>query len=476
MTRTYILATTLLTTTLLATACRHKEAQAPIQTATVTRRNIVVTAQATGTVEPIDTVAVKSQASGLIISMPVEVGTQVKPGDLIAQIDTRNLKNDYDRAVAAANAAKATLAVDSAALARANALYAEKVITADEHESAVVAAANARSQLTSAQTALKTAQQNLEYATVRAEVAGTVISKTSSVGTVVSSAISTYGGGSTIITIADLSRVRMRALVNETDVGNVHAGMPVTVTIDAFPNRQFRGIVEKVEPQATIQNSVTMFPVLVSLQNLDQSLLPGMNGEVTIVTQQRQNVLAVPNDAVRSMSDLATAAMAFGLSPDSAQAMIRSSFATMRNGASRQMGTNRTGDTVNKRGVAAAGDSTSRRGTGTGGMAGGAGAARFGMGAGRAGASAQFVMVKHDSGWAPQAVRLGVSDYDYSEILRGLKEGDVVALLSTTLLQAQRNARSDRVRSMTGAGLPGSGSSSRRTSGSARGGGRGGSR
>ncbi len=99
-------------------------------------------------------------------------------------------------------------------------------------------------------------------------------------------------------------------------------GMPVTVTIDAFPNRTFAGTVEKVQPQAIIQNSVTMFPVLVSIPNTDLSLLPGMNGEVSIVTQQRHNVLAVPNDAVRSAKDMMTAASVLGLDPDSLRQMM----------------------------------------------------------------------------------------------------------------------------------------------------------
>lgn len=322
MTRSKLLGLVLASASL--TACGAKKAtQAVVQTATVTRRDIVVTAQATGTVEPVDTVAVKSQASGLIVSMPVEIGSQVTPDQVVAQIDTRNLTNDYQRAVAVQQAAQATVNVDRTALDRSNQLYGQKVITADEHEAAVVADANARSALISAQTTLKTAQQNLEYATVRAGVAGTVISKSASVGSVAQSATSTFGGGSTLITIADLKRVRMRALVNETDIGNVHPGMPVTVTIDAFPNRQFAGEVEKVEPQAVIQQSVTMFPVLISLANLDQALLPGMNGEVSIVTEQRQNVLAVPNDAVRSGRDLTSAATALGLNPDSLRAMIQ---------------------------------------------------------------------------------------------------------------------------------------------------------
>lgn len=505
----------LLATAALVAGCANKKSeQTAIQTAPVTRRDIVVTAQATGTVEPTDTIPVKSQASGMVMKMPVEVGSQVKPGDLLAQLDTRLSRNDYDRTLAAERAAQASLQVTAAALKRADALYAQKVITADEHEAAVVAAANARSQLTSAQTALKTAQQNLEYATIRAQVGGTVISKNAAVGTVVSSAISNVGGGSTLLTLADLHQVRMRALVNETDIGSVTVGMPVSVTIDAFPNRTFPGRVEKVEPQAVIQNSVTMFPVLISIPNTDLALLPGMNGEVSIVTKQQMGVLAVPNDAVRSLKDAAAVAPALGINPDSIRTMLQNqrgpSGATGgATGGGGAAGATRGGgygaavtpDSAACRAVATAlakapgatqaldslrglmrmggGDTTirskmmavykrahvnpdtaracMRRGGGGAGGSTGAAAAGGAGGASARGAGPTLVFVKEGTKWVPRRVRLGASDFDYSEVVNGVNEGDQVALLGTAVLQAQRDARSQQVRQMTGNGLPGTG-------------------
>jgi HlyD family secretion protein len=299
-----------------------------VQTTPVERRDIVVEAQATGTVEPVDTVAVKSKAGGLVIKLPVEIGSQVKPGDLLVQIDTRDLRNQYEQARAALAAAQAQLAAARAARDRADQLASQRVITAAEHETTTASYASAQSQVVTARTNLDIAQQKLDDATVRAQVAGTVISKPISVGTVISSATTSVGGGTTLLTIADLSRVRMRTLVNETDIGNVKVGQPATVTVDAFPDRRFNGTVEKIEPQAVVQQSVTMFPVLVSLQNSDRALLPGMNGEVTMRVQQRDNVLAVPVDAVRGTRDMATAAQALGISADSAQQLLRAQFAS----------------------------------------------------------------------------------------------------------------------------------------------------
>src|SRR6185503_13216047 len=112
----------------------------------------------------------------------------------------------------------------------------------------------------------------------------------------------------------------MRAFVNETDIGNVKAGQAATVTVDAFPNRRFVGIVEQVQPEAVVQSSVTMFPVLVSLDNSDGALMPGMNGQVVMDILRRDNVLAVPSDAIRNARDAATVAPVLAVSPDSLKA------------------------------------------------------------------------------------------------------------------------------------------------------------
>lgn len=522
--------------TSVAACSKKSNDQTTIPTATVDRRDIIVTAQATGTVEPEDTVPVKSQASGLVTAMPVEIGQQVKPGDLLLQIDTRLLKNDYQRTQSAEAAARANVTVTQGALKRADDLYGQKVITADEHDLAIVNAANAKSQLVATQTAFNTAQQNLDYATLKSQVTGTVISKTAAVGTVVSSATSNVGGGSTILTVADLHHVRMQALVNETDVGNVHAGMPVTVTIDAFPGRQFAGAVEKVQPQAVIQNSVTMFPVWVSLPNSDLALLPGMNGEVTIVTQDRRNVVTVPNDAVRSMKDAPDIGAELGISADTMNALSpRRGFGGGgggAGGASTSVAGGAGGARGGNRGGGGAGAGGFRRGGAAGGGAAGAGAGggMGGMGGGvtvpdsvctivmkkfnasnsramldslrtqmRAGTVDTAIMrtkiaaiyknagvaadtartcmrnsgggnsggaigqpvvafVKTATGWSPRLVRLGVSDFDYTEVISGLKEGDQVALLATIALQASRDKNSARVKAMVGGGLPGASS------------------
>jgi HlyD family secretion protein len=468
----------------LAGCRRAQPATVAIPTAPVERRDIVASAEATGTVEPINIVEVKSKASGLITAMPVDVGSVVKKGQLLVQIDTRDVKNQYDQTVAALQAAQASLNVASAEKKRSDALFAQEVITPQEHETAALAFANAQSQLVKARTDVDLARQRLEDATVTAPIDGTIIAKPVSLGQVITSATSGPTGGTTIVQMADLGKVRMRALVNETDVGNVQPGQVASVVVDAFPDRRFQGVVEKVEPQAVVQQSVTMFPVLISLDNKDGKLLPGMNGEVTMTVQDKKNVLAIPADAVRAMKDLAVSARALGLNPDSAQAKLTAEMAArraqyaQRDSAGAPIAGADTPQSVALGAPDAAG-ATGRRRRGAGGAAGSAaggggapGATRGGAGGGGGGGAAgggpgggggmrggrgsgQLVFVKDSTGFSPRIVRLGATNYDYTEVLSGLKEGEQVALLAAANLQQARTDQQSRIRSATSTPLTG---------------------
>ena len=263
------------------------------------------------------------KASGQIIKMPVEIGSVVKSGDLLAQIDNVMVQNQYNQALAALRAAQANVDISGKQSERAEELFSREVITADQHEAATLGYANAKSRLARARSDLEIARQALTDATVRAPSAGTIIEQDVTQGQVIASATMSASGGTTLLKMADLNRVQMQALVGETDIGNVKPGQEAMVTVDAFPNRTFRGQVIKIEPQATVQQSVTMFPVLVAIANENGLLLPGMNGEVVIAIAERTNVLAVSLDAVRSMRELPTVATALGLQPDSVRADVR---------------------------------------------------------------------------------------------------------------------------------------------------------
>ena len=526
---------------LFAAACsKDKKTTLTIPVEPVQRQTIVVSAEATGVVEPINVIEVKSKSSGQIVAMPVEIGTFVKAGDLLVQLDTRDTRNAYAQAKADLDAALIKLRVSKTARDRAAQLFKERIITSAENEAAEVDYANSQATVLRNRAALDLRAQGLEEATVRAPVAGTIIEKPVALGQVIASGTGTAGGGTTILKMADLTKIRVRTLVNETDIGNVRAGLTATVTVDAFPDRPFTGTVEKIEPQATIQQSVTMFPVLVSIDNTSGLLMPGMNGEVSIETQRRDNALAVSNDAVRSPNEASSVATLLGLNPDSVRAQLasqRGSFAGQRGqpggaqsaaasgaaqnfqgqsqgqsgGQGRQGGANLppvTDDQCQKVTAALAkhpdvqtklGDLRTRmmngeldrqamqaesqklyasagvdaqvaracsfrqRQAGRNGQGGTqAGAAQNGgssTGAfqggqtGRARGRRGMVFVVKNGKYTPKVVQLGVSNYDVSEVLSGLNEGDSVAILNVAAMQAQQQASLDQVRNR--GGVPG---------------------
>jgi HlyD family secretion protein len=463
---------------MLATGCAKKKAAIKeITTEPVARQDIVVTVEATGTVEPINVVEVKSKASGQIVRMPVEIGSVVAKGELLVQIDTEDVQNAYNQTRAALLASEARGKVSASQRSRADELLAQKVITAQEHEAATLEDANAQAALVKARTDLELARQRLADATVRAPIAGTVLAKPVSVGQVISSATSSVSGGTALLSMADLKSVRIRALVSETDIGRVRPGQTATVTVDAYPQRPFEGTVEKVEPQAVVQQSVTMFPVLVSLSNEDGLLLPGMNGEVTMMIDRRDDVLAVPVDALRSSREVIAVASALSMNPDSVRAQIGRAREVLMASAGRGTGDSARAGAWRRGAGGQAGGDTSRATRGRGrrpGANGTGGFARGGAGSGAAGAAVtaaggaasgiasggmsrnggQVAIVKTAKGLEPRLVRAGLSNYDYVQVLSGLEEGDQVVMLASVELQQQRAETQDRIRQRVG-GVPG---------------------
>jgi HlyD family secretion protein len=468
-----------------------------IMTAAVERRDIALTIDATGTVEPIDLVEVKSKASGQIVRMPVQVGSLVQRGALLAQIDPRDSQNQYNQALAALKAAQAKVDISLAQKKRSDDLYAKGILTADEHEAATLDYANAQSSLVKARTDLELAQQRREDATVSAPITGTILQQPVSSGQVISSATSSASGGTTLLMMADLSKVRMRALVGETDIGNVRPGQEATVTVDAFPQRTFVGRVEKIEPQAVVVQSVTNFPVLISVSNENGILLPGMNGEVSMLVDRRDNVPAIPVDAVRNVRELPVVAAALDLDPAKVKAQVDEQMRARAAERATRFGSPDSGGAGRGRAAGAAGDSMRSRwrargqagGGGGGGGAGGRGGAGARGGAGGAGGGsgggtgtgranrAQVAFVKTDKGLEPRVVRLGLSDFDFAEVLDGLKEGEQVVLLGVAEAQATRAQTQSRLRERMGSGVPGvpgGGGSGAGGAGGGRGGGGGG--
>ncbi|MFQ5551945.1 MAG: efflux RND transporter periplasmic adaptor subunit, partial [Gemmatimonadales bacterium] len=182
-----------------------------------------------------------------------------------------------------------------------------------DYEAAALELANARAQVVSAEVAVENARIAVDDTDIRAPVSGTVISKPVEKGQVISSPTQDVGGGTLLLTMADLSAVRIRALVDETDIGKVRPGMSAEVTVAAYPNQPFKGEVVKIEPQAVVEQNVTMFAVLISIQNPEGLLMPGMNAEVEVSVARSDDVLTIPVIALRTERDVAATAGILGM-------------------------------------------------------------------------------------------------------------------------------------------------------------------
>jgi HlyD family secretion protein len=442
---------------LLAAACKKEQPAVVYQAVAVAPRDIVVSAQASGTIQPDTTVEVKSKASGEILQLNSETGQTVKRGALLVRIDPRNAHNALSQAQADLEVAQAKLANATSQKRRADELFTSQSITEQEHEQALLDYADAKAEVVRSRVAVDNARIQLEDTDVRAPSAGTIIEKDVERGQVIASAVTNVSGGTTLMKMADLSLVQVRTLVDETDIGKIQVGQQASVTVDAFPNRPFDGSVLKIEPQAQTEQNVTMFPVLIRIDNREGLLRPGMNAEVEVHVGRRQNVLAVPNAALRTQRDVGSAAQVLGLSPDAVQRELAAS-APAGNARSRGDSGTRTDSLAARQ----SGDSTiaARTGSGVrrrfpGGGSDGAGQPAGGRATDLFGGR-YIVFAKRNGTPTPVWIHTGLTDLDYSEVIRGLQPNDSVYVLpSASLVQSQQDMR-ERMNRVTGGGaVPG---------------------
>ena len=468
-----------------------EEEAVSVQSAPAEIRDLRITAEATGELEPVLKVEVKSKASGEILELHVDSGDEVEPGTLLAEVDPRDVNNAFEQAEADLAVARERMNIAEAQLERSKELLDVEVITAQEYESKQLEYANARSSLVRASTNLELATLRRTDVTIRAPMAGTILEKQVEAGQVIQSATQNVSGGTTLFMMANLDDMRVRTLVDETDMGQLTSGMIATVRVEAFPDRTFQGEIEKIEPQAVVNQNVTMFPVIVLLDNRAGLLKPGMNAEVEVLVDERQQTLTVPNSGVVQPYEVAPAAEVLGLDPQTV---------SVDNGA--------WGELMAQAALRAGVDTSGRRGFGGGAMGGGPAAAEMAsireriqsgeitadsarvlaaaMRAGQSGGGADAAGAGQRGQWmamrgnrgagggmtgamggsmgdpaftpgvvfvvdelgnlTPRPVVMGISDYDYAEILAGLEEGEQIALIGAAQLQAQQQERMERMR------------------------------
>ena len=251
---------------------------------------------ATGTIEAVTSVTVGTQVSGIVNKLYVDYNSQVKKGQVIAELDKTNLLSELNTAKANLESAQSSLNYQSANLNRYQTLYKKGLVAADDYENALLTYRQAKEQVAIAKESVQKAQTNLGYATITSPIDGTVISKSVEEGQTVAASFSTPE----LFTIAkDLTNMQVIADVDEADIGGVKEGNRVTFTVDAYPDDTFEGTVKQVRLEATTTNNVVTYEVVISAPNADLKLKPGLTANVTIMTQERSGVLAVANKALR---------------------------------------------------------------------------------------------------------------------------------------------------------------------------------
>ena len=251
---------------------------------------------ATGTIEAVTSVTVGTQVSGIVNKLYVDYNSQVKKGQVIAELDKTNLLSELNTAKANLASAQSSLNYQAANMERYKTLYKKGLVSADEYENALLTYRQAKEQVASSKENVQRAQTNLGYATITSPIDGTVVSKSVEEGQTVAASFNTPE----LFTIAkDLTNMQVVANVDEADIGNVKEGDRVTFTVDAYPDDTFEGTVKQVRLEATTTNNVVTYEVVISAPNADLKLKPGLTANVTIYTQERSGVLAVANKALR---------------------------------------------------------------------------------------------------------------------------------------------------------------------------------
>ena len=343
--------------------------------------------EASGIIEAISSVEIKSKASGEILFLGAEVGDFIDKGFVLGQIDQRTPTNILDQSKSDLDAAKVRLTNAESQYDRGKQLHKNGNISDKEFEDIQENFIQAKSTLVRTQVTFENANIALDDTVVRSPVSGTVISRPVEVGQVISSPTSAVGGGTLLMTMADLSKVRVRALVDEIDVGKVSIGQSVSIKVAAYRDKEFFGVVAKVEPLARIEQNVTTFPVLIDINNDDNLLLLGMNTDVVIEILNTEVSLSVPSMSLRTRKDIYSAASIVNIPTETVDKFLEDKIS---------------GENFNK-----------------------------------------FIVIK-DSGDGPALtwVKIGLSDLSNVQILNGLESGDTVYILpSKSLVDYQRRFR-----------------------------------
>jgi HlyD family secretion protein len=437
------------------------ESASQYQTAQVTRGDLIQSVTASGQLNPVVNVQVGSQISGRINKILVDFNSEVKSNQVIAQIDPASYQAAVLRAEADVANAKANVVLAQVQSTRANALFTNNLISASDHDTALAQAQQAEAQLLSAEAALTNAGVDLSRCTIYAPVDGVVISRNVDVGQTVAASFNTP----TLFVIAnDLTKMQIDALVSEADIGGVAVGQNVNFTVDAFPYRTFHGKVSQIRYGALTNQNVVNYDCVVSVDNSDNKLLPGMTASISVIIAEKDGAIKVPNAALRFRPPEAIAAetnaiaraLAENSRPGGGDAAGQGGrqggsgggkgFGPGGGGGDGGGGSGRQGG----KGFAGGGGGGGERGPGGGGGRGaGGGGGPPGSGSSpprprpeRAGPRTVYVLASAEGKrpeLKPIKIQTGITDGVHTEVVEGLKEGEQVV---TGLLTMQGSSGS----------------------------------
>ena len=273
-----------------------KEEKISFDTAKVQKTNIQTSITATGTIEPVTSVTVGTQVSGIVSHLYVDYNSVVKKGQVIAELDRTNLMSELNTAKANLSSAQSSLNYQLSNYNRYKELHDKGLVSADEFESARLQYLQAKEQVNTSKESLQRAQTNLGYATITSPIDGIILSKSVEEGQTVAASFNTP---ELFVIAQDLTNMRVIADIDEADIGGVKEGQRVSFTVDAFPDDHFEGQVTQVRQQATTESNVVTYEVVISAPNNDLKLKPGLTANVTIYTLEKNDVMAVPAKALR---------------------------------------------------------------------------------------------------------------------------------------------------------------------------------
>ncbi len=358
----------------------------------VESKELDLTVEASGTIEAISSIEIKSKASGEILFLGAEIGDFVNKGIVLARIDQRTPKNNLEQASADLDVAKVRLSNAESQFVRSKTLHDEGSISDKSFEDAQEAFSSAKAQYVRSNVYLENAKIALDDTLVRSPINGTIITRPAEVGQVITSPTSAVGGGTLLMEMADLNRVRVRALVDEIDIGKISVGQEVVLKVSAYRNKKFTGIVSKIEPQAIEEQNVTTFPVLIDIENKDNLLLIGMNTDVEIEILKESVDLALPAGSLRTRRDIVSVAQLLGITKKSLDSFL----------------------------------STRIEGEGF---------------------NAFIVLKDTNSGPVPVWVKVGTTDLNNIEVISGLEKNDIVYVLPSDGLIKYQQRFSERLKS-----------------------------